>query len=69
MLMDQGLIKNKARFVKNFEEKVREPNCENCAIGSRSEQNDVLIQFSVMIMFIYGFLMMLLITIKQMQVN
>ena len=29
MLRDQGLIKNKARFVKNLDEKVREPNCEN----------------------------------------
>ena len=45
MLVDQGLIKNKARFMNKFDEKVREPNEENCANGSRSENFDVLIQF------------------------
>ena len=45
MLVDQGLIKNNARFMEKFDEKVREPNEENDANGSRSEQNEVLIQF------------------------
>ena len=45
MLMDQGLIKNKARFVKNFEEKVREKIVKICETRSRSENYEVLIQF------------------------
>ena len=45
MLVDQGLIKNNARFMENFDEKVREPSEENDANGSRSEQNEVLISF------------------------
>ena len=55
-----------------FEEicrKVREEVWRDWWTRSRSEPNEMLIPFSVMIMFIYGFLMMLLITIKQMQVN
>ena len=58
MLVDQGLIKNNARFMENFDEKVREPNEENDENGSRSEQNEVLMKFSVMIMLLYGLLMM-----------
>ena len=57
MLVDQGLIKNKARFMEKFDEKVREPNEENCENGSRSENYDVLMKFSVMIMLLYGLLM------------
>ena len=49
--------------------KVREKVWRVLRIRSRSEPNEMLIMKTVMIMFIYGFLMMLLITIKQMQVN
>ena len=45
MLMDEGLIKNKARFVKNFEEKVRDKIVKICETRSRSENYEVLIQF------------------------
>lgn len=37
MLMDDDAIKNKARLVKNFEEKVREKIVKIFANGSRSE--------------------------------
>lgn len=49
MLVDEGLIKNKAMFMKKFDEKVREPNEENCENGSRSGNSDVLISFFVML--------------------
>ena len=49
MLVDEGLIKNKAMNMKNFDEKVREPNEENCENGSRSENYEVLIMKTVML--------------------
>ena len=58
MLMDQGLIKNKARFVKNFEEKVREKIVKICETRSRSENYEVLIQFLLWLCYIYVLLMM-----------
>ena len=58
MLVDEGLIKNKAMFMKKFDEKVREPNEENCENGSRSENYDVLICFSVMLCLLYAVLIM-----------
>lgn len=45
MLVDDGLIKNQAMDMKKFEEKVREPNEENCENRSRSEHYDVLMKF------------------------
>jgi hypothetical protein len=45
MLVNDDSTKNKAMDLKKFAEKVREPNCEDCANRSRSENFDVLIQF------------------------
>ena len=45
MLVDQKLIKNKAMFVKIFDEKVREEVVKILETRSRSENYAMLIQF------------------------
>ena len=58
MLMDQGLIKNKARFVEKFDEKVREKIVKICETRSRSQNSVMLITKTVMLMLLYDVLMM-----------
>ena len=70
MLMDDDAIKNKARLVKNFEEKVREKKIVKiCETRSRSQNSVMLITKTVMLMLLYVLLMILLITIRQMQLE
>ena len=68
MHMDEGLIKEIAMFVEKFEEKVREKVVKILETRSRSENYAMLIQFLLCLGYIYVLLMILLITIRQMQV-
>lgn len=45
MLVDDGTIKDKARFVQNFDEKVREFNGENCAKNLDLKNYELLMHF------------------------
>ena len=45
MLVDDGTIKDKARFVQNFDEKVREFNGGNCAKNLDLKNYELLMHF------------------------
>ena len=64
MLGDDDAIKNKARLVNNFEEKVREKIVKICETRSRSQNSVIVNPKTVMLILLYGVLMMLVITIK-----
>jgi hypothetical protein len=58
-----------AMLLKKFAEKFESTMWRKLWNGSRSENYDVLISFSVMLMLIYDALMMLLIPIRPMQLE